>query len=84
MARRSAATTGRLAGVAKAEVEAEAVAVAMMEPHASRVTETLPDAVWIDAVASPSLLMVAMAVGVLAAREAAAEAALLLSELCCC
>ena len=55
------------------------VAVAVMEPDASRVTETLPDAVVMLAVASPSLLMVAVAVagGDVGTAEAAAEAALL-------
>ena len=124
MARRSAATIGRLAGVTEAETgvdavavaggcsagggvvigcagavielrgwtgslpciladgdidEADGVAVAVMEPDASSVTETLPDAVLMVAFASPSLLMVAVAVagGVVAAPEAAAEVALL-------
>ena len=59
--------------------EAMVMAVAVMEPDASRVTETLPDAVLMLAVASPSLLMlaVAMAGGDVAAAQAAAEAALL-------
>ena len=59
--------------------EAMVVAVAVMEPDASRVTEMLPDAVLMLAVASPSLLMLAVAVagGDVAAAQAAAEAALL-------
>ena len=59
--------------------EADGVAVAVMEPDASRVTETLPDSVLMVAVASTSLLMVVVAVagGDVGTAEAAAEAALL-------
>ena len=56
--------------------EVDGVAVAEAEPDASHVTETLPDAVVIDAVAPPSLQIVAVTVagGVV---SAAVEAALL-------
>ena len=55
--------------------EATVVAVAVMEPDASRVTETLPDAVVMDAEPSPTVA-VAVAVGGVAPTEAvAAEAA---------
>ena len=72
--------TGSLPCLAEGGIdEADGVAVAVMEPDASRVTETLPDAVVMLAVASPSLLMVAVAVagGDVGTAEAAGEAALL-------
>ena len=96
MARRSAATVGRLAVVETGSCSAggtatgclpctlaeggagEMVAVAVMEPDASRLTETVPDAVVMDAEPAPSLLTVAVAVGgggVAAADAVAAEAA---------
>ena len=43
--------------------EAMVVAVAVMEPDASRVTETVPDGLMMDAEPAPSLLTVAVAVG---------------------
>ena len=57
--------------------EAMVVAVAVMEPDASRVTETVPDGLVMDAEPAPSLLTVAVAVdggGVAAADAVAAEA----------
>ena len=42
--------------------EAMVVAVAVMEPDASRVTETVPDGLVMDAEPAPSLLTVAVAV----------------------
>ena len=43
--------------------EAMVVAVAVMEPDASRVTETVPDGLVMEAEPAPSLLTVAVAVG---------------------
>ena len=54
---------------------ARAADAVLMEPDASRVSEIHPDAVLVDVVASPSLLI--MVGGEVAGPEAAAEAALL-------
>ena len=55
--------------------EAMVVAVAAMEPDASRVTETVPDGLVMDAEPAPSLLTVAVAPLLTAQTPAPLEAA---------